>query len=339
MRRIVARGGRGGKGGSGVGGWGLGVGGWGLGEEGLGEEGVWYDGIMLDDRTKLLFPASGATALPLRFSPRVLRCVAAGPGGHPLSVLIDTGTDPSAIDLGLARRLGLRLGDFALGSDAASDAVPFTETTLPWLRLGELTLREVYALAVDLSQLPFKVDLVLGYNVLSSLTLSIDYAGETLRLSHPDLDLPDPGPHGAVLPLSFFEHFPAIADAALLDAEATAGGPIALPMVTIDTGSNGDLTLGPDLAALAGLRHGAESVAGSTGQGFVGGCAVLQGTATALRLGPFAFADVAIDTPESRAGDLGRAGRANLGNGILARFARVTLDYRRAVCVLEPPGP
>jgi hypothetical protein len=294
---------------------------------------------MLEDRTKLLFPASGATELPLRFSPRVLRCVAAGPGGRPLHVLLDTGTDPSAIDLGLARRLGLRLGDFALGSDAASDAVPFTETTLPWLRLGELTLRDVYALAVDLSQLPFKVDLVLGYNVLSNLTLSIDYAAATLHLSHPDLELPEPGPHGATLPLSFFEHFPAIAGAALLDADGPAGAcPIALPLVTIDTGSNGDLTLGPDLAAQAGLRHGAESVAGSTGQGFVGGCAVLQGTAAALRLGPFALADVAIDAPESRAGDLGRAGRANLGNGILARFARVTLDYRRALCVLEPPA-
>jgi hypothetical protein len=294
---------------------------------------------MLDDRTKLHFPPSGATALPLRFSPRVLRCVAAGPGGHPLHVLIDTGTDPSAIDLGLARRLGLRLGDFALGSDAASDAVPFTETVLPWLRLGELTLRDIYMLAVDLSQLPFKVDLVLGYNVLSSLTLSIDYAGETLHLSHPDLELPDPGPDGVVLPLRFFEHFPAIAGAALLNTDEPAGdGPLALPLVTIDTGSNGDLTLGPDLAERAGLRHGAGGVAGSTGQGFVGGCAVLQGTAAALRLGPFALADVTIDAPESRTGDLGRAGRANLGNGILARFARVTLDYRRAVCVLEPPA-
>ncbi len=292
---------------------------------------------MLEDQTKLHFPRSGATAVPLHFSPRVLRCVAAGPGGHPLHVLIDTGTDPSAIDLGLARRLGLRLGDFALGSDAASNEVPFTETVLPWLRLGELTLRDIYLLAVDLSQMPFKVDLVLGYNVLSNLTLLIDYAGGMLHLSHPDLDLEEPGPGGAALPLSFFEHFPAIADATLLDAGPPAGeGAIALPLVTIDTGSNSDLTLGPDLAERAGLRHGATGAEG-VGQGFVAGCAVLQGTAAALRLGPFELADVSIDAPESRAGDLGRAGRANLGNGILARFARVTLDYRRAVCVLEPP--
>jgi hypothetical protein len=294
---------------------------------------------MLDDRTRLLFPACGSTNVPLRFEPRVLRCVAAGPGGHPLNVLIDTGTDPSAIDLGLARRLGLRLGDFALGSDAASDAVPFTETTLPWLRLGELTLRDLYMLAVDLSQMPFKVDVVLGYNVLSSLTLTIDYAGQSLQLSHPDIDTPPPGANGAALQLSFLDHFPAITGAVLEEDEAGAGGaPLALPLVTIDTGSNGGLTLGHDLAALAGLGQDAGLVAGNVGQGFASGCAVLQRTAPLLRIGPFALADVAVDAPTSRSGDLGRAGRANIGNGLLARFGRVTIDYRRAICVLEPPA-
>ncbi|NCC34507.1 MAG: hypothetical protein EOM24_21205, partial [Chloroflexia bacterium] len=118
---------------------------------------------MLDDHTTLHFPPSGIAELPLLFAPQVIRCVAAGPGGHPLTVLLDTGTDPSAIDLSLARRLDLRLGDFALGSDAASDAVHFTESVLPWLRLGELELRDLYAVALDLRQAPFKVDLVLGY--------------------------------------------------------------------------------------------------------------------------------------------------------------------------------
>lgn len=296
---------------------------------------------MLHDRTRLLFPASGATDLPLVFEPRVLRCIAAGPGGHPLTVLIDTGTDPSAIDLGLARRLGLRLGDFALGSDAASDEVRFTESVLPWLRLGDLTLRDLYVVAVDLSRAPFKVDLVLGYNVLSSLTFTIDYARGSLHLGHTDLDPPAPGPGGASLPLRFFEHFPAIEGAALFCGGdlplAQRPAPIELPLTTIDTGSNGGLTLSPDLAALAGLRRGEWDVADGHGRGFVEGVAVLRGAAAGLRLGPFTLPAVELDTPESLGGDLGRAGRANLGNGILARFGRVTIDYRRAVCVLERP--
>lgn len=289
---------------------------------------------MLDDRTRLLFPRSGAATLPLLFAPRVLRCVAAGPGGHPLTVLLDTGTDPSAIDLGLARRLGLRLGDFALGSDAASDAVPFTETVLPWLRLGDLELRDLFALALDLRGAPFKVDLVLGYNVLSALTLTVDYAAGRIELRHPDHEPAAPEPGGATLPLRFFEHFPALAGAELQGG--APGAALDLPLLTIDTGSNGALTLGRDLAERAGQLLGDPWVVGGAGQGFASACEVLQGVAADLRLGPFLLPDVELDAPEGRAGDLGRGGRANLGNGVLARFARVSLDYRRALCVLEP---
>jgi hypothetical protein len=286
---------------------------------------------MLDDRTRMIFPASGETALPLLFAPQVLRCVAAGPGGHPLTVLLDTGTDPSAIDLGLARRLGLRIGDFALGSDAASDSVPFTETVLPWLRLGDLTLRDLYTLAVDLSRAPFKVDLVLGYNVLSSMTLSVSYAGRCLYLRHPDIEPLPPGPSGVALPLRFVDHFPALADLRLSRQE----GGLDLPLTTIDTGSNGDLTLGRDLVAQVGLYRDADRASAGQGKGFTSDTAVLTGALVDLHVGPFALRDVEIDAPLGGPGDLGRAGRANIGNRLLSRFARLTLDYRRSLCVLD----
>lgn len=285
--------------------------------------------VMLDDRTNLIFPASGTTEVPLIFEPQVLRCVAAGPGGRPLTVLLDTGTDPSAIDLRLAQRLGLRLGGFALGQDATSDAIPFTETVLPWLRLGELTLRDLYLLAVDLSGSPFEVDLVLGYNVLPRLVLCIDYVHRTLRLSHPDLGVPSPSESGAALPLTFFEHFPALSN-------VTLDGKVHLPTVTIDTGSNGGLTLGHDLAAQLGLHRSGADVRLARGAGFSGDCEVLRGQASLLHLGPFALHDIDLDTPTAQTGDLHRAGRANLGNRLLARFARVVLDYERRLCVLDP---
>jgi hypothetical protein len=286
---------------------------------------------MLDDRTRVIFPASGEAKLPLIFAPEVLRCVAYGPGGHPLTVLLDSGTDPSAIDLGLARRLGLRIGDFALGRDAASDSVPFTETVLPWLRLGDLTLRDLYAVAMDLSRAPFKVDLVLGYNVLSSLALSVSYAGHSLSLRHPDIEPAPPGPAGASLPLFFADHFPALADLRL----SCGGHSLDLPLATIDTGSNGALTLGRDLAACVGLYREIDEAAARHGQGFTSGAAVLTGALADLRLGPFELRDVEIDAPLGGPGDLGRAGRANIGNRLLSRFARVTLDYRRGVCVVD----
>lgn len=284
---------------------------------------------MYSDPTQFYFPSSGYTEVPLIFEPHILRCLATGSGGKPLTVLLDTGTDPSAIDLHLARRLGLDMGDFARGHGAASDDIPFTQTCLPWLRIGDLTLRDVLVLALDFRTMPFEVDMVLGYNILSQIVLDVDYARSVLKLSHPDLGSPQSSSSGAVLPLTFFEHFPALTN---LVVEQD----VCLPLVTIDTGSNSGLTLGPDLAALLGLYPGSDHVSLAQGSGFGGTREVLRGYARSVMLGPFTFYNIQIDTPGVGAGDLSRPGRANMGNNLLARFARVTLDYGRSLCGLEP---
>jgi hypothetical protein len=283
---------------------------------------------MYEDRTRLEFGVGGSSMVPLLFAPQVPRCMAAGPGGRPLRVLFDTGTDPSAIDLGLARRLGLPLGEFSLGSGAASDSVSFAESVLPWLRIGDLVLRDLYVLALDLSCSPLDVDLVLGYNVLPYLRLHIDYRAGRLRLCHPDLGPPQPSPQGALLPLSFYEHFPALSDL-WVDEH------VHLPLATIDTGSNGGLTLGADLAVRLGLQSDDQETVTGQAIGFGGASNIVQGQAASLRLGSFLLEDVELDAPTTLAGDLPRLGRANLGNRLLARFASLTLDYHRGLCLLE----
>jgi hypothetical protein len=283
---------------------------------------------VVDDQTTLLFPSEGLTTLPLCEPYELVCCTAAGPGGHALRVLLDTGTDPSAVDAGLARRLALRTGGSGIGQGAASDDVPFTEAVMPWLRLGELTIRDLFAPALDLGGLPFQADVVLGYNVLRQLALRIDYRRRTLTLAHPDLGAPAVARGGVALPLAFFEHFPALSDVDIL------GQPVGL--ATIDTGSNAALTVGPDMAAGLGLRPGSDGVTLMTGAGFGGGGAVLRGSCSQVRLGPFQLRDVELDTHLGGGGDLGRSGRANIGNRLLMRFAAVTLDYERRILLLEP---
>jgi hypothetical protein len=286
-----------------------------------------YSPAMVDDQTTLLFPSPGQTTLPLCAPHELLCCMAAGPGGHALRVLLDTGTDPSAIDAGLARRLALHTGGSGLGQGAASDEVVFTEAVLPWLRLGDLTIRDLFAPALDLGGLPFQIDVVLGYNVLRQLALRIDYRRRLLTLAHPDVGVADVS-SGVALPLVFFEHFPALRDLSI------AGRPIAL--ATLDTGSNAALTLGPDMAIELGLRSGHDGVWLASGSGFGGGAAVLRGHRQPLRLGPFDLPDVELDSPAVQHGDLSRAGRANIGNRLLARFASIALDYERRLITLEP---
>jgi hypothetical protein len=214
-----------------------------------------------------------------------------------------------------------------LGQGAASDEVPFTEVVLPWLRLGDLTIRDLFAPALDLSGLPFQIDVVLGYNVLRQLSMRIDYRQRLLTLAHPDIGALA-SPSGVTLPLVFFEHFPALRDLTI------AGRPI--PLATLDTGSNAALTLGPDIATELGLHAGHDGVWLASGSGFGGGAAVLRGCLQPMRLGPFDLADVELDSTNALRGDLSRAGRANIGNRLLARFAAIGLDYERRQITLEP---
>jgi hypothetical protein len=209
-----------------------------------------------------------------------------------------------------------------------SDEVPFTEAVLPWLRLGDLTIRDLFAPALDLGGLPFQVDIVLGYNVLRQLALRIDYRERTITLAHPDLGAPAVSHDGVALPLDFFEHFPALRDLEVMGQR--------IPLATIDTGSNAALTLGPDVAGLLGLAPGASGVTLASGAGFGGGGAVLRGQGRQVRLGPFKLGDVEIDAHLGRGGDFGRFGRANIGNRLLARFAAVVLDYERRLLILKP---
>jgi hypothetical protein len=130
------------------------------------------------------------------------------------------------------------------------------------------------------------------------------------------------------MPLVFFEHFPALAD---LEVDGRC-----IPLATIDTGSNGALTVGPDLAEVLGLLPGAQGVTAARGTGFGGGGEVIRRRCRHMRLGPFELGAVELDAHLGASGDLGRAGRANIGNRLLARFAAVTLDYQRGLIVLEP---
>lgn len=279
---------------------------------------------MVEDHTTLIFPDSGIALARLRPPEGLICCTASGPGGRALTVMLDTGTDPSAIDMRLARRLVLRTGGSGLGQGAASDEVPFTEAVLPWLRIGDLTIRDLFAPALDLSWLPIRVDLVLGYNVLRQLALRVDFRAGMLTLAHPDVSASDAG---VALPLTFFEHFPALAEIMIEGRR--------IPCATIDTGSNAALTLGPDLAEELDLRPGAAGTTLARAAGFGGGSAILRRNGVRVQIGPFVLEDLEIDARLGDGGDFGRAGRANIGTRLLARFAAVTIDYERRALTLE----
>src|ERR1700716_3890355 len=75
-------------------------------------------------------------------------------GKGPYSMLLDTNTDPSAIDLGTARELGLRLDARSFpASGGGADANLVQLTRLSTVELETIIAKDVSAGAIDLSKL------------------------------------------------------------------------------------------------------------------------------------------------------------------------------------------
>src|SRR6266550_1157047 len=92
-------------------------------------------------------------------------------GKGPFNMLFDTDTDPSAIDLGTARELGLKLGTKGYpGTGGGTEVNLVYPVNIPRVELGSVTAKEIFAAAIDLTKLSAKLGKpihgVLGYSFL-----------------------------------------------------------------------------------------------------------------------------------------------------------------------------
>src|SRR3984893_815841 len=75
-------------------------------------------------------------------------------GKGPYSMLVDTDTDPSAIDLQTAKELGLALASRSYpATGGGTDANTVQLTRLPTVELGTVVAKDVWAGAIDLKKL------------------------------------------------------------------------------------------------------------------------------------------------------------------------------------------
>src|SRR5439155_19530713 len=107
-------------------------------------------------------------------------------GKGPYSMLLDTDTDPSAIDLATARELGLRLDARSFpASGGGADANLVQLTRLSTVELGTVIAKDVAAGGIDLTKLSAKLERpihgVLGYSFLKDRIVQIDYAASKIR--------------------------------------------------------------------------------------------------------------------------------------------------------------
>jgi hypothetical protein len=255
--------------------------------------------------------------------------------GTKLHMLLDTGVDPSAIDTARADALGLKVdrgtSGEATGEGDAKQAKIFA-ATIDGLVISGRAIAPIDAAAMNMAGLSAQygrpLDGVLGYSFLTDRIVLIDYARAALGI----LDSPsDAGPavlacrkHWSI-PLAVFgdDNIPKIPDFRL----GKGSGPISL-----DTGSNGGISLYQAALALPGLRaalveKGETAFAGARGTGKTK-TYVLKAP---VGFGPFTLpAGQVVTLRDTKEATDDRV--ANIGNKLFAAMKlKMLLDYRDRV--------
>jgi hypothetical protein len=250
--------------------------------------------------------------------------------GKPAYAIIDTGVDPSLIDLATAEATGIKVnrGDSgeASGFGGGKGATVFG-AKIEGLAIAGEPFGAFDALAADTSGLSKaygrKLDAVLGYSFLSDKVVLIDYpAGKLGILAR----LTQARPLIARCrvrwrtPLRTIESYPVIDGFRIGKARAT---------VSLDTGANGGVALFKRALDLPGMDEALVESGSSTHVGARG-----AETAKTYRLrAPVGFGPFSLPAGQevSVYGDQGAKDprAANIGNGVLSAMRlKVLLDYR-----------
>ena len=239
-------------------------------------------------------------------------------GRGPFVCLLDTAVAPSVVDLELARELGLPVRDDVPGevAGAGSEAATFYPSELPDVRLDELELGDIEAVAADLSRLASALKqplhAILGQSFFEGRVVQFDYPKRRVRLN------PDGFQRGMRA---------AIEGAVDLTPVVTVRVNAASVPVVLDTGSS--LTLGIYLDAVEKLGL-VDALAGATpraSMGARGNVEAREGVVDSLVLGDVQLSPAAaVFLPRPHGDPAGALG--NLGNGFLQHTV-LTLDYPR----------
>ncbi len=252
--------------------------------------------------------------------------------GAPLHMIVDTGVDPSVIDIARADALGLTV-DRGAGGEASGEGdarqSKVYPTTLSGLVLGGRAFPAFDALAFGMGaisqQAGHPLDGVLGYSFLADRIILIDYPARTLGL----LDQPSDATPAILsckvrwsLPLRSYKD-----DTIPLIPAFRFGG--ATAPISFDTGSNGGIALYQGALDLPGVRaaliqKGEKVYVGARGAGHAKTYALNE----PVGFGPFSLPPGQIVSLYPGAGSADTR-LANIGNPFFAQLKpKVLLNYK-----------
>lgn len=254
-------------------------------------------------------------------------------GKGPFNMLLDTNTDPSAIDAATARELGLNVGPKgATATGGGTETNTVYPTRLPNVELGSVIAKEVFAATIDLTKLGDRIGKpihgVLGYSFLKDRIVQIDYPNLKLRFfnetPYPRIQL---GPNTVnIISLPFrYEDGNVIIDAIFVNNEKLKA--------TLDTGSSGTFSLTPEAVAILRLEEqGRDNEEESIG--YNGAFKSKVGTLKSVRLGRIAIESAPATFWLPGTGHDNKKYHINIGNGFFKDFM-MTFDFRSKTVVFE----
>ena len=277
--------------------------------------------------------AAAPVEVPFEFEHNqiILQVKIAGKG--PFNMLLDTDTDPSAIDSATARELGLTVG--AKGTTASGGG---TETNtvyparLPSVEIGAVSARDVAAATIDLAKLSERIGKpihgVLGYSFLKDRIVQIDYANQKLRFftesPYPRIQF---GPNTVnIIAFPFrYEDGDVMIESVFVNNEKMRA--------TLDTGSSGTFSLTPDAVAQLGLEEqGRDNEDESVG--YNGAFKSKIGTLKSVRMGKLSIDSAQATFWLPGTGHDHKKFEVNIGNGFFKDFM-MTFDFKNKMVVFE----
>jgi len=253
-------------------------------------------------------------------------------GKGPFNMMLDTGTDPSAVDLTTARDIGLKLHPLGKpGTGGGTDVNLTYYTELPLVEVSGFTVKDVETLALDLSKVSERLGKplhgVLGHSVLNGRIVQIDYPNRVVRFySQPLFSKAANTPKRSVLSFRY-------ADNVLLDDVFVNGKKM---VGNLDTGSSGTFNLTPAAVSYLGLEEEFNQAPVSTDVGYNGVSQNRKGKVNNVTVGGISVDAPAVIFFGKGTGRDKKPWGINIGNGFLKDFV-LTLDYRNKLVVLERP--
>ncbi len=256
-------------------------------------------------------------------------------GKGPFNMLIDTDTDPSAIDQKTARELGLTIGsNGAPASGSGPEANTTYPTMFPSVELGSIiTANKVPAATIDMSKISARLEQpiagVLGYSFLKDRIIQIDYGNLKLRFfaesPYPRIQMAPNTVNTIAMNFRREEGY-VIIDSVFVNNEKMRA--------TLDTGSSSSFSLTPEAVSLLHLEDDAAEGKAETSVGYNGQYERTNGILKSIRMGRYSAEGVPASFFPPKTGQDKVPWQVNIGNVFFQDFV-MTFDFKSKIVVFE----